>query len=65
MDEKHPEQTGHKSQDPTVEHSERTYLYRHAGIREREGGIPLWLVLVVIGLLVWSVYYTIRYWNAS
>ncbi|MGH7255096.1 MAG: hypothetical protein ACREI3_04895 [Nitrospirales bacterium] len=65
METKHPEQTHHESKYPAVEHSERTYLYRHAGIREREGAIPLWLVLVVVGLLIWSVYYTIVYWSAS
>lgn len=41
------------------------YHYAHADIREREGRIPLWLVLVVFGLLAWSVYYTIVYWSAS
>ena len=43
--------------------SDEAYLYRHAGIREREGRIPLWLMLVCIGLIVWSVYYTIQYWS--
>jgi hypothetical protein len=47
----------------TEDGSDKAYLYRHAGIREREGGIPLWLMLVCIGLIVWSVYYTIRYWS--
>jgi hypothetical protein len=47
----------------TEDGSNKLYLYRHAGIREREGGIPLWLKLVCIGLIVWSVYYTIRYWS--
>lgn len=47
----------------TEDGSEKPYLYRHAGIREREGGIPLWLKLVCISLIVWSVYYTIRYWS--
>jgi hypothetical protein len=26
-------------------------------------GVPLWLMLVSIGLIVWSVYYTIWYWS--
>lgn len=39
------------------------YLYRHAGIEERDGRIPLWLAGVVVGLLIWSVYYMIRYWS--
>jgi hypothetical protein len=41
----------------------QTYLYRHAGIEEREGHIPLWLVGVVAGLLIWSLYYMLRYWS--
>jgi hypothetical protein len=38
------------------------YLYKAAGLREHHGRIPLWLILVAIGLLVWGVYYMIRYW---
>lgn len=41
------------------------YLYRSAGIRERHGLIPLWLKLVTLGLLVWGIYYTVRYWGGS
>ncbi len=52
-----------KQEKKMEEGSEKAYLYRHAGIREREGGIPLWLMLVCIGLIVWSVYYMIRYWS--
>ncbi|HNP31178.1 MAG TPA: hypothetical protein PKK23_19180 [Nitrospirales bacterium] len=49
---------------PEVE-KENTYVYRHAGIHERAGRIPLWLLLVAIGLIAWSVYYTIKYWSES
>jgi hypothetical protein len=42
---------------------ESTYVYRHAGIQERDGRIPLWLTIVCISLIVWSIYYTIRYWS--
>lgn len=42
---------------------EQTYVYPHAGIREREGRIPRWLLMVCIGLIMWSIYYTIRYWS--
>lgn len=42
---------------------ESTYVYRYAGIQERDGRIPLWLLMVCIGLIVWSIYYTIRYWS--
>ncbi|WP_342349352.1 hypothetical protein [uncultured Nitrospira sp.] len=44
---------------------ENTYVYRHAGIKERAGRIPFWLLLVAVGLIVWSVYYTIKYWSES
>lgn len=39
------------------------YLYQHAGIKERDGHIPFWLILVAAGLIIWSVYYTIQYWS--
>ncbi len=41
------------------------YLYQDSGIAERHGAIPLWLKLVSIGLIVWSIYYTIRYWSGD
>jgi hypothetical protein len=47
----------------TPKHGEE-YQYQHAGIRERAGRIPLWLLLVLAGLLIWSVYYTIRFWSS-
>lgn len=45
------------------EEEPQLYLYRHAGIEERDGRIPLWLAGVVVGLVMWSVYYMIRYWS--
>lgn len=47
----------------TAPHESETYRYEHSGIQERHGGIPIWLALVVLGLIVWSIYYTIRYWS--
>jgi hypothetical protein len=44
---------------------EDVYLYRDSGLQERHGTVPLWLKAVSIGLLVWSIYYTIRYWSTS
>jgi hypothetical protein len=44
---------------------EEVYLYHHSGIYERRGIVPLWLIGVAIGLLVWAVYYTITYWSAE
>jgi hypothetical protein len=42
---------------------EETYLYGSSGIRERHGRVPIWLQLVVIGLIVWGIYYLIQFWN--
>ena len=44
---------------------EKPYLYKEAGIMEGQGKIPLWLKLVAIGLVLWSVYYTIKYWSTG
>ena len=40
------------------------YHYKDAGISEHHGRIPVWLVLVAVGLIVWGIYYTVRYWSA-
>jgi hypothetical protein len=41
-----------------------TYVHETAGIRERSGSIPAWLTLVAMGLIVWGLYYMIRYWSS-
>lgn len=41
------------------------YTYQSAGIRERHGYIPVWLILVAIGLMVWGGYYLFRYWSPA
>lgn len=43
--------------------NDEVHVYRHSGIQERRGTVPVWLLLVAIGLLIWSVYYTVRYWT--
>lgn len=40
-----------------------TYVHEPAGIRERSGSIPTWLILVACGLMLWGMYYMIRYWS--
>lgn len=42
---------------------EKEYEYKKAGIRVGVGLIPLWLILVAIGLIVWGIYYIIQNWN--
>lgn len=41
------------------------YLYKDSGIQERHGTVPLWLQLVSYGLILWGIYYTIRYWSTG
>jgi hypothetical protein len=48
---------------PEASEETQPHLYRHAGITESDGQIPFWLILVVVGLLIWSVYYAIRFWS--
>jgi len=47
----------------TKNENEDVYLYADSGIHERHGSIPLWLKLVVTGLLLWGAYYMIQYWS--
>lgn len=69
MSQERPRHAGEPGRDETESRNcsdaERSYRYRHAGIEERDGRIPLWLTLVVVGLLLWSVYYTVRFWSAG
>lgn len=62
-----PEQSPSPSEHETVggAHEAETVQYEHSGIQERHGTIPLWLAVVVVVLIVWSIYYTIRYWSAE
>ncbi len=40
------------------------YVHEPAGIRERSGSVPAWLKLVALGLILWGIYYTIRFWSS-
>lgn len=37
--------------------------YDSSGIDERHGTIPKWLAGVYVVLLIWMVYYLIRFWT--
>lgn len=39
------------------------YEYKDSGIVERVGTVPLWLRVVYAGLIIWGIYYIIRYWS--
>lgn len=34
-----------------------------SGIESYRGAIPLWLLVIMIGLILWGIYYTIKYWG--
>jgi hypothetical protein len=40
-----------------------TYVYEPAGIIERSGHVPVWLKIIVIGVMLWGISYAIRFWN--
>jgi hypothetical protein len=37
--------------------------YEFSGIEERHGRIPVWLAVVYAAMLLWMVYYLIRFWT--
>jgi hypothetical protein len=37
--------------------------YEFSGIDERHGKIPKWLGFVYVSLLIWMVYYLVRFWT--
>lgn len=57
------EQKPSSNSETTPPEQKTTYSYPSSGIREREGRIPLWLILVSVGLMVWGIYYMIAYWS--
>ena len=45
----------------TPAHLEEDYQYV-SGIVEHVGHVPIWLQVVYYALIVWGVYYIVRYW---
>ena len=54
MEEEHPGKAG----DPG-----EVSRYEFSGIEERHGKIPKWLACVYVALLIWMVYYLVRFWT--
>ena len=42
---------------------DKTDLYGSSGIYPPHVNVPWWLQIVLIGLIVWGIYYFIRFWN--
>lgn len=45
--------------------AEELYVYKDSGVFERQGHIPVWLLVVAAVLLIWGIYYLIAYWRNS
>jgi len=43
--------------------SEEISHYEFSGIDERHGRLPKWLVFVYGAMLIWMVYYLVRFWT--
>ena len=52
----------HQVENPA--HLQEDYQYS-SGIVERVGFVPLWLKAVYISLIVWAIYYIVRYWSGE
>ena len=39
------------------------YEYVSAGVREKPGRVPVWLIAVSVGLCIWGGYYLLAYWS--
>jgi hypothetical protein len=49
--------------DADEEHSSEISRYEASGIEERHGRVPAWLAIVYAALLIWMVYYLVRFWT--
>ena len=45
------------------EDSPHVSRYEFSGIEERHGRVPAWLGVVYGALLIWMVYYLVRFWT--
>ena len=50
-----------RKQAPSANNGE--YEYVSAGVKEKPGRVPVWLMTVICGLFIWGGYYLIAYWN--
>ena len=44
--------------------AKQTYIYKDAGLMERHGFIPRWLLAVALVLVIWGGYYLVAYWQS-
>ena len=63
-DDRHPSnQEKPKRQGLWGGHRDEIYEFRDSNIKERHGYYPLWLTLVGVVLVLWSVWYAYKYWG--
>lgn len=48
---------------PKEDEASKITHYESSGIDERHGSVPKWLTAVYIVLLIWMVYYLVRFWT--
>jgi hypothetical protein len=54
-----------KEQDLHSGKKKKEYFYNTAGLREREGHIPIGLIWLGAGLLIWAAYYLVKFWSPT
>jgi hypothetical protein len=57
--------TKDKKQNLDSVNTKKEYFYNTAGLREREGHIPIGLIWLGVGLLIWAVYYLVKFWSLA
>lgn len=38
-------------------------VFEQTGIKENDRGIPLWFIVGCVILVLWGVYYLVKYWG--
>jgi len=56
-------QDDNRNQPPEKQEEAEVFIYKDSGIREKHGYVPVWLWAVVIALIAWGAYYTVKYWT--
>jgi len=52
-----------RAKSTNVPHDQQTEGYGGGHIEARHGRVDVWLLIVYVIMLVWSLYYGIKYWG--